>query len=273
MAKQLQHFSKSKMQWALIAGGSKGIGYSVAEALARRTYNIILVARNPADLMIAKRKLECLPVKVEIFSCDLSLTGSAEEIAAFCRDRAVALNVLCNAAGKGGAADYLSLPPAGMHSMIRLNIEFAAELTWNLLPILEQNSPSYILNIGSLAGFAPIPVKNIYSATKAALLFFSYSLRYQLTGRNISVSCLCPGPVFTKPSIETETNKKLGWLGGWIAVKPEIVGETAVRNMLKGKMLIVPGWPAKLISVLLRLLPARLSAWIFYQSGKTKMKP
>lgn len=49
----------------------------------------------------------------------------------------------------------------------------------------------------SLAGFAPFPVKNIYSATKCALIFFSYSPRYQLKEKNISVSCLCPGPVLT----------------------------------------------------------------------------
>jgi len=259
------------MHWALIAGGSRGIGYHIAEALAARNYNIALVARNGEDLVAARNNIEkAFPVQVEIFSSDLSLPDAAVEIAGWCSEKAFRLEVLCNAAGRGGANDYLSLPPADLRNMVRLNLESAIELTLALLPLLQKNAPSYILNIGSMAGFAPIPAKNIYSASKAALLFFSYSLRYQLTGGKISVSCLCPGPVFTKPSIESETLKQLGWLGRQMAVDPARVGEIAIRNMLKGKMLIVPGMLSALISLILRLLPAGLLARIFYQSGKRK---
>ena len=260
---------RNNMYWALIAGGSRGIGYHIAEALAARGYNIALVARNGEDLLAARHNIEkTFPVKVEIFSSDLSLPDAAVEIAGWCSEKAFRLKVLCNAAGRGGPKDYLSLPPADLRNMVRLNLESAIELTLALLPLLQKNAPSNILNIGSLAGFAPVPTKNIYSASKAALLFFSYSLRYQLTGEKISVSCLCPGPVFTKPSIEAETLKQLGWLGRQMAVDPARVGEIAVRNLLKGKMLIVPGMLSALISFILRLLPAGLSARIFYQSGK-----
>lgn len=259
------------MHWALIAGGSRGIGYHIAGALAARGYNIALVARNGEDLVAARNNIEkAFPVQVEIFSSDLSLPDAAVEIAGWCSEKAFRLEVLCNAAGRGGSNDYLSLPPADLRNMVHLNLESAIELTLALLPLLQKNEPSYILNIGSMAGFAPIPTKNIYSASKAALLFFSYSLRYQLTGWKISVSCLCPGPVFTKPSIEAETLKQLGWLGRQMAVDPARVGEIAVRNMLKGKMLIVPGMLSTLISLILRLLPAGLLVRIFYQSGKRK---
>jgi hypothetical protein len=190
------------------------------------------------------------------------------EIADWCISKDLELKILCNATGMGGAKDYLDLPPSDLRNMVRLNIESAIGLTFSLLPILQKNSPSYILNIGSIAGFAPIPVKNIYSATKSALLFFSYSLRFQLKEKNISVSCLCPGPVFTKRAIEEETVKKLGWFGKQMAVEPMAVGEIAVRNMLKHKMIIVPGKLASVISVLLRILPAKFSAYIFYKSGK-----
>ncbi len=260
------------MSWALIAGGSKGIGYYIAEALARRGYNLILVARNQEELATSKTKLENnLHIQVEILSYDLSLTTSAMEIASFCGNKSLALNILCNAAGMGGAKDYLKLPPDDLRNMVRVNIESPMSLTLALLPILQKNNPSYILNIGSIAGFAPIPSKNIYSATKSALIFFSYSLQYQLEEKNISVSCLCPGPIFTKPAIEEETVKKLGWLGKQMAVQPEVTGEIAVRNMLKRKLIIVPGKLATMISFILRMLPARLLACIFYQFGKKEM--
>jgi short-subunit dehydrogenase len=132
-------------------------------------------------------------------------------------------------------------------------------LSLSLLPLLEKNAPSYILNVASMAGFAPIPVKNMYAATKSAVIFFSYSLRYQLKEKNISVSCLAPGPVFTKRSVENDTRKKLGWLGVQMAVPPTRVGEKAIKKTLKGKMIIVPGTLAKISSAIIRFLPRK---WI-----------
>src|SRR5215213_9448985 len=132
-------------------------------------------------------------------------------------------------------------------------------LSLTLLPLLEKNAPSYILNVASMAGFAPIPIKNLYSATKSAVVFFSYSLRYQLKNKNISVSCLSPGPVFTKPEIVADTKKKLGWIGMRMAVSPERVGEIAVRKTFEKKMMIVPGTLAKIAAGFIRIMPRK---WI-----------
>ena len=151
--------------------------------------------------------------------------------------------------------------------MLRLNTEPAISLIYNLLPLLKENQPSYILNVSSIAGFAPISIKNIYSATKSALIFFSYSLRYQLQKENISVSCLCPGPVFTKPSTEKETIEKLGWFGKQMAVAPEKVGEIAVDRTLKKAMIIVPGFLAKTTSIFIRALPIRWIAYLYSRQG------
>jgi short-subunit dehydrogenase len=106
-----------------------------------------------------------------------------------------------------------------------------------------------------LAAFAPIPSKNMYSATKAAVLYFSYGLRFQLKEKKISVSCLAPGPVFTKPSIELHTKKKMGWFGIQMVVPPEEVGEIAVRRTLEKKLIIVPGMLAKISAAIIRTLP------------------
>jgi short-subunit dehydrogenase len=141
-----------------------------------------------------------------------------------------------------------------------------------LLPLLEKNTPSYILNVASMAGFAPIPVKNMYSATKSAVVFFSYSLRYQLRDKNISVSCLAPGPVFTKPEVVKDTKEKLGRLGVWMEVPPKKVGEIAVRKTLKGKLIIVPGFLAKLSSVVVRVLPRRMVVAMYDRTARRRAR-
>jgi len=255
--------------YALIAGGSKGIGYALAEAWAKRNYNLILIARHWDSLSSAKHKLEAAyGVHVELLSYDLSREESATEIAQWCIERNIPLKALCNVAGAGGARDYLSTTLDSLRYMVRLNVESCMALTLGLIPLLEKNAPSYIINVASMAGFAPIPIKNMYSATKSAVIFFSYALRYQLKDKGISVSCLAPGPVYTRPEIRTETKKQLGKFGDKMAVAPHKVGEIAVRKTLRGKMIIVPGFLANMMSKILRILPKRIATAFYYKKGQ-----
>lgn len=224
-------------------------------------------------LLIAKNKIEtAYPVHVELLSFDLSKEETAPAIAAWCTGKNIKLKMLCNVAGLGGDIDYLSLSLDSLRYMVRLNVESAMAMSFTLLPLLEKNAPSFILNVASMAGFAPIPSKNLYAATKAAVLSFSYSLRYQLKEKNISVSCLAPGPVYTKPSIEIETKKQLGWFGDKMAVSPKRVGEIAVQKTLKGRMIIVPGTLAKLLSGVLRILPKRFLTHIYGKAADRSKK-
>ena len=257
--------------YALIAGGSKGIGYALAVALARRQYNLILIARHLDSLQAAKQKLESVyGVHVELLVNDLSREESADEIADWCNVRNIPLKMLCNVAGYGGERDYLTMSLDELRYMVRLNVESVMALTLRLLPLLEKNAPSYVLNVASMAGLAPIPSKNMYSATKSSVIFFSYSLHYQLIERNISVSCLAPGPVFTKPSIIKDTKNKLGWFGMKMAVKPEKVGEIAIRKTLRGDLLIIPGTLSRVSSVIIRVMPRKWMVSIYNNAGKKK---
>ena len=259
----------SSLPYALIAGGSKGIGYSIAEALAKRNYNLILIARNEDSLISAKNRLEAAyPIHVEILVKDLAFENTATEIAQWCTDRKIRLKMLCNVAGLGGEHDYLSLPLDSLRYMVRLNLESVMALTLTLLPLLEKNTPSYILNVASMAGFAPLPIKNLYAATKSAVISFSYSLHYQLKNKNIHVSCLCPGPVFTKPSIEKYTKEKLGAFGVKMAVPVRKVGEVAVKKTLRGRMIIVPGTLSKISSGVLRFFPRQWVALFYHLTTK-----
>ncbi|MEO7306936.1 MAG: SDR family NAD(P)-dependent oxidoreductase [Ferruginibacter sp.] len=254
--------------YGLVAGGSKGIGFAIAEALARRGYNLILIARHMDGLLEAKHKIEtAYRVNVEVLSYDLSKEETAPAIAVWCNERNIRLTMLCNVAGLGGDEDYLKLPLDSLRYMVRLNVESAMSLSLTLLPLLEKNAPSHILNVASMAGFAPIPAKNLYAATKSAVVSFSYSLRYQLRTKNISVSCLTPGPVYTKPSIEKETKRQLGWFGDAMSVKPARVGEVTVKKTLKGRPIIVPGTLAKILSGVLRILPKRFVTYVYGKAG------
>ena len=99
------------------------------------------------------------------------------------------------------------------------------------------------------------------------IIRFSYSLRYQLMKKNISVSCLCQGSDFTKPEIVKDTEEKLGRLGMQMSLYVKKVGELAIRKTLRVRMMIVPGTLAKITSVIIRILPRRLVAAIYTKVG------
>jgi len=78
---------------------------------------------------------------------------------------------------------------------------------------------------------------------------------------------LCPGPVYTKPEIEAETKKKLGWFGNQMAVSPKKVGEIAVRKTLNKRLVIIPGGLNKIVAFVIRVLPRRWVAALYYKLG------
>jgi short-subunit dehydrogenase len=261
------------MSKALITGGSKGIGATIAEALARRKIDLLIVARNEQDLEVIKRHLEQeYKITVLTMSCDLSHSGAEEKLAEWVTGSGKDLNIFCHVAGMGGSQDFRELAPEELRSMIRTNFETGVELCKRIIPTLKRNAPANILLVSSMAGFAPIPQKAIYSATKSALYFFARSLNRILKNEGVKVSCLSPGPVFTKSSIEEETIRQLGKMGKWMALSPAKIGEYAVQQMLKGKMLIVPGRLNRFFSFLLRSLPQQFLTNLFYRKQNSTRK-
>src|SRR5688572_15449685 len=92
--------AKNSNPFALVAGGSKGIGFAIAEDLVYRGYNLILFARQHAPLLEAKQALGTkYNVQVEVMSYDLSQRASAPAIAAWCIENSIPLKMLCNVAG------------------------------------------------------------------------------------------------------------------------------------------------------------------------------
>ncbi|MBK7435083.1 MAG: SDR family NAD(P)-dependent oxidoreductase [Chitinophagaceae bacterium] len=121
--------------YALIAGGSKGIGFAIAEALAKRGYDLILVARHMDALQEAKRYLESTyNIRVDILSFDLSREETATRISLWCTERNIPLKILCNVAGLGGEGDYLSLPLDSLRYMIHLNLESTMAMCLSMKP-------------------------------------------------------------------------------------------------------------------------------------------
>lgn len=231
-------------QYAVITGASKGIGKSIAIELAKKGYNLILVARS-ADLLmeVAKNLEDRFHVKVETLALDLSSPNAACQVTSFCESKSLPITILVNNAGYGIFGNFDTTRLDEQMDMLNLNVIALVSLSHLFIPILKKHEKSYILNIASTAAYQTVPNLNTYSASKAFVLSFSRGLSFELKSMGISVTCLCPGSTKTdfmdragmkNPKI-LSTAEKLG-------MTSEDVAREGIKAMFEGKPEFIPGF-------------------------------
>lgn len=244
--------------YALITGSSKGLGLSMAHSLAKRKYNLVLVARSEEQLRRLKSELaETYGVKVEIIAIDLSIPGSALLVSKYCLEKELPIAVLINNAGYGVWGKFESIVLEEQLNMLQLNINAVVELTHYILPILKQQSQSYILNVSSTAAYQALPTFSLYAASKAFVLSFTRGLRHELKDQPVSVTCISPGPIDTGFA-ERAGLSMLSEMAAKFNMNPGTVAEIGVQAMFSKKSEVIPGFTNKISAFAARLLPKSL---------------
>ena len=241
--------------FALITGASEGFGKALALECAGRNMNLVLVALPGSGLA----NLACFiernyDVRVLFFEHDLSKKEECIRLFEEIKQRDLEINVLINNAGIGGTHFFEEKDTEYYYKQIELNVVAPTLLTHFFLQTLEKNSPSYILNVGSLASFFYLPKKGVYGGTKSYLVTFSKSLRRELKSKNIFVSTVCPGGMNTTPMLILQ-NKNMKGMGRWSVMDPEKVARIAIDGMLEKKEMIIPGFWNRLFMLFDKLLP------------------
>lgn len=244
-----------KQSFAVVTGASSGIGRALAIELAAKKINLILVALPDTGLSDTVLRISN-EYNVEVKFCELDLTkeGAASYFYDWCKKSNARINMLINNAGLGTQCAFENTSVLELETMLKLNNQALVMLAYYFLPELKLNSPSHILNVGSLASFMSIPGKAVYSASKSFICSFSFSLRIELRSARINVSCLCPGATITNERVINNI-RMTGVAGKSMTQNPEDVAYEAVRQMLRGKKLIIPGWRNKFLYKLWAFLP------------------
>ncbi|MBW9116278.1 SDR family oxidoreductase [Rhizobium cauense] len=183
---------------ALVTGASSGIGAIYAHRLAKRGYDLILVARNAERLSDLATKLTRETGRtVETIAADLGNTADLARIEAVLKsDRSITL--LVNNAGVGGTAPLLSADVDKMQAMVDLNVTALMRLTYAAVPGFVARGNGAIINIASIVAIAPEVLNGVYGASKAFVLAFSQSLKHELADKNIRVQAVLPGATATE---------------------------------------------------------------------------
>ena len=179
---------------ALITGASSGIGAVYAERLARRGYDLILVARNTERLKaLAARLTNQTGRSVETISADLTRKTDLAHVEQVLRTDA-SITLLLNNAGFGSTTPLLQSNIEKMDEMVRLNVSALMRLTYAVVPGLVARGGGTIINIASVVALAPEILNGVYGATKAFVLALTQSLNHELADKNIHVRRYCRAP-------------------------------------------------------------------------------
>lgn len=243
---QMNKQTSINSSYALVTGGSSGLGRSIAYMLAQRGYNIILVAMEDDILYETGNEIQSdTGVDVKPIGCDLNNPDSTNLILDRVKSWDVNLSVLINNIGLGDSSYFHANTLNFNRKVVRLNCSIMVELTQLLLPELKKNDEAFILNISSLAGLFPVPYKAVYSASKHFVKAFSYSLREELEEENISVTVVFPGSILTNPNVVRRV-QSFGTLARLGVYKAEEVASISLRALFKKKRSVSPGLVNKL---------------------------
>lgn len=258
--------------FTLITGASSGIGKEIAWYCGSIGMNLILVSLpgeklDQVALDIAGRH----NVKTVFFEADLTKLDSPEKIFNWTQAKGLDINILINNAGVAGASVFENSDIQYIDMRILLNIRALVMLSRLFLPVLKTHQNAYILNVGSMAGFFPIPYKCMYSASKAFVLYFSKALRHELKGTGVSVSVLCPNGVRTNPTTNVRINSH-GRIGRLTELSAGLVAKKGIEGMLRHRLVIIPGRFNYILLLLNRLLPTSIQQKILSREFMKEVK-
>lgn len=258
--------------YTLITGASSGIGKAMAWYCGSLGMNLILVSLPDEGLsQVALDIKEKYNIKTVYFETDLSKLDSPREVFNWTQSNGLDVDILINDAGVAGASVFEKSDLKYIDDRLMVNIRALVLLTRLFLPVLKTHSSSYILNVGSLAGFFPIPYKSLYSASKVFVLYFSKAMRCELKGTGVSVSVLCPNGVRTNSTTNTRINSH-GKVGRFTEQNADLVARKGIDGMLNRKFLIIPGGINHLLLGLQKIIPSSIQQKILSREFMKEVK-
>lgn len=243
---------------ALITGASTGIGATYADRLARRGYDLILVARNREKLdALARRITNDTQRSVEVLPADLNDPTDLTRIEDKLRSDA-SITMLVNNAGTASVTPLASSNVTHLQGMIELNVTALTRLTAAVVPAFVARGSGAIINISSIVSIAPELLNGVYSGTKAYVLAFSQALNHELKDRGIRVQVVLPG--VTATDLWSTAGKPVEELPQeWVMSVDDMV-DAALAGFDAGEFATIPALPD-------------LADWNAFESARLALQP
>ncbi|AMN39381.1 SDR family NAD(P)-dependent oxidoreductase [Rhodoplanes sp. Z2-YC6860] len=223
---------------ALITGASSGIGAAYADRLAKRGYDLILVARNRERLAsLARRLSNDTGRKVETVQADLTVPADLYRVEDILRTNA-GITALVNNAGLGAVAPLVDSDVDKMEDMIRLNVTALTRLIYAAVPGFVARRNGTIINISSVVAIEPELLNGVYGGSKAFVLAFNQTLVRELGDKGIRVQAVLPGATATE--FWDAAGKPVHQLPAQIVMSVDDLVDAALAGLDLGETVTIP---------------------------------
>ncbi len=260
----------------VITGASEGIGLAIARRFAKAGHVVVLVARREALLQAAVDGIrQDFQAQALALACDINRVEAAAEIELAMQANGLHVDILVNNAGFGLSGEFEAMPAADLEALVSCNIAALTRLSRHFLPAMVARGQGALINIASLAGFAPGPFQAAYYASKAYVISLTRAIAYETSGTGVKVAVVTPGPVET--GFHARMNAETSFYRYLVpAPSPENVAAATYRGLRWHQRVIVPGIAAKTLSVTMRIVPHFLVipvvAWLLYPRHREATK-
>jgi len=183
---------------ALVTGGSKGLGRSMAQALAEAGADVAICSRNGAEAEAAAREIaDSTQRKVAGIACDVTDPESVRSLASECETQFGKVDILLNNAGINIRKPTPDLTEADWDSVVDISVKGSFLCSQVFMPPMMERGWGRIVMLGSTLSFVGIPGRSAYAAAKTGVLGLTRALALEGAPRGVTVNCLCPGPFET----------------------------------------------------------------------------
>ncbi|RYJ07332.1 MAG: SDR family oxidoreductase [Actinomycetales bacterium] len=254
---------------ALVTGASAGIGEAFAHLLAAEGLDLVLVARRREKLVaLAQTLSDRHGVRCEVVGADLADPDAPQAVMASVAELGLQVDVLVNNAGMSGNQTFADTAWTSLAAEIQVMVTAVTELAHLVVPGMKERGWGRIVNVSSLAAFAPPGESLLYTGIKSYVLDMSQALDMELKPHGVHVTALCPG--FTHSEFHESMGSKdaATRLPSVLWQQPEAVVREAWAAADSGRPVCVPGRLNKVISHAMRPVPYRAQ----YLLGK-KLNP
>jgi len=244
---------------AVVTGASSGIGTAFARKLARKGYDLLLVARREDRLQSLAREIrESCHVKAEVFPADLASAAGREKLAQVL-EASTDLSLLVNNAGFGTNGYFFEtdvnqqIEMHELHVVATVRLCHAAIQNWTR----RGNSGRYgIINVSSIAAFSSAPLNASYCSTKRWMNGFTEALAMELRGtaKQITMQALCPG--YTLSEFHDKLHMDRNRIPRSLWMTPDFVVDESLAAFENGTLFVIPGWRYKMLVGVMKSLPA-----------------
>ena len=246
---------------SLVTGASAGIGAAVAQALAARGHDLVLVARRAERLEALAAQLRTQHgTQAHVIPADLADAAAPRLLADTLQRERLAVDWLVNNAGYGVPGTFEANDWTTHAAFLQVLLHAPTELAWRLLPGMRERGFGRIINVASLAGLVPGSAGHtLYGASKAYLIKFSQSLALENRRYGINVCALCPGFTWSEFHDVTGTRPLVGKLPRFMWQDAPSVVDEGIAAVERGEAVHVTGRVNRIIKALVKLTPDRLA--------------